>query len=256
VIIATDSPLESGSRPDNGSSSPRRQEIAEALRITEAEIVDACKVAGRDRAEVTLVAVTKNFPADDVVHLAHLGVTDVGENRDQEAAAKAAEVARQSVDVQWHFVGRLQRNKTRSVAEYAHLVQSVDRDGLARALNTAAARFDRQLGVLIQISLDGDRDRGGVVPGELSALVDVVQEAASLSLNGVMAVAPKEWEPVRAFEALAEHSQVVQRLAPQATEISAGMSGDFRDAIACGATMIRLGAKLLGPRQDVGYPER
>ncbi|TQL79283.1 hypothetical protein FB566_4884 [Stackebrandtia endophytica] len=256
MTIDADSPLQSGSRPDDDSPSSRRQQIAEALRDTDTEIDDACKSVGRDRAEVKLVAVTKNFPADDVVHLARLGVTDVGENRDQEAAAKAAEVARRAVEVRWHFVGRLQRNKARSVAEYAHLVQSVDRESLARALDTAATRFDRRLGVLIQISLDGDRDRGGVVPGELSALVDVVQNAASLSLEGVMAVAPKEWEPVRAFEALAEHSQVVQRLAPQATEISAGMSGDFREAIACGATMVRLGAKLLGPRQDVGYPVR
>lgn len=233
----------------------RREEIAQALGLVNEEVTAACSAAGRKPDEVRLVAVTKNFPASDVLHLASLGLVDIGENRDQEAAAKAAEVA-ESAAVRWHFVGRLQRNKAKSVASYAHMVQSVDRKSLVSALSTGAARLDRRLATLVQISLDGDTERGGVAAEDLPGLVDSILDAPSLSLNGVMAVAPLGWEPARAFDALAGLSEQVKQHAPQAREISAGMSGDFAEAIACGATMIRLGSKLLGRRRNVGYPVR
>ncbi|TWJ15280.1 hypothetical protein LX16_0980 [Stackebrandtia albiflava] len=234
----------------------RRDEIAASLRLAREEIAAACAAAGRVPSDVTLVAVTKNFPAEDAAHLAALGVSDLGENRDQEASEKARELADLGVPVRWHFVGRLQRNKARSVAEYAHLVQSVDRAALVSALDDACRRRDRRLDVLVQISLDGDPSRGGVVPAERDALVESVLAAENLSLRGVMAVAPVEWQPIKAFESLADHADQVRRLAPQATEMSAGMTGDFAEAISCGATMIRLGSKLLGARRNVGYPVR
>ena len=233
----------------------RRAEIADSLRLVHDQIEKACAAAGRKPDDVRLVAVTKNFPVSDVLHLASLGQVDLGENRDQEAAAKAAAVA-DAASVRWHFVGRLQRNKAKSVASYAHMVQSVDRLSLVTALSAGAARAGRQVATLIQVSLDGDTQRGGVVVEALPELADSILDAPSLSLNGVMAVAPLDWEPARAFDTLARVSERVKRLAPQAVEISAGMSGDFVEAIACGATMIRLGSKLLGQRQNVGYPVR
>ncbi|MEU4793815.1 YggS family pyridoxal phosphate-dependent enzyme, partial [Micromonospora tulbaghiae] len=144
----------------------RRAELAAGLARVRARIADACAAAGRPRDEVTLVAVTKTYPAADVVALAGLGVTDVGENRDQEAAPKAEAVADAGATPRWHFIGQLQRNKARSVVRYADVVQSVDSVRLAAALDAAAGAVrDRPLDVLVQVSIDGDPDRGGALPG-------------------------------------------------------------------------------------------
>src|SRR3989440_6714605 len=143
----------------------RRAELATRLARVRTRIAEACAAAGRDRAAVTLVAVTKTYPASDVLHLAALGVRDIGENRDQDAAPKAAEVAAAGEEVRWHFVGQLQRNKARSVAGYASLVHSVDSVRLVRALGKAAGARTTPLEVLVQVSIDGDPTRGGAVPG-------------------------------------------------------------------------------------------
>ncbi len=232
----------------------RRAELAAGLARVRTRIADACAAAGRDRAGVTLVAVTKTYPASDVRLLAGLGVRDIGENRDQEAAPKAAEVAAAGVDVRWHFVGRLQRNKVNSVVRYADLVHSVDRVRLATALAGAAARHrDRPLDVLVQVSLDGDPDRGGAWPGapedsDLDRVADAVAGTGSLRLAGVMAVAPQDWVPDAAFARLAELAAALRVRYPTATLISAGMSGDLEAAIAHGATHARIGSALLGKR--------
>src|SRR5689334_8823018 len=144
-----------------GSTGVRRAELAGSLARVRARIVDACTAAGRDRAEITLVAVTKTYPASDVLHLAALGLRDIGENRDQEAAPKATEVAAAGVEVRWHFIGQLQRNKVRSVVRYAHLVHSVDRPELVTALARARGEDGEPLGVLLQVSLDDAPGRGG-----------------------------------------------------------------------------------------------
>jgi pyridoxal phosphate enzyme (YggS family) len=233
----------------------RRAEIADNLARAREEISAACRTAGRDLRDVKLVAVTKTFPATDVCHLAALGVRDVGENRDQDAAGKAVAVAETGARVRWHFVGRLQRNKCRSVAGYADLVHSVDRIALGSALDAAAAQRDDPLPVLMQLSLDGDTSRGGVDAESDQQLAQHLLECSRLRLRGVMAVAPLGWEPLRAFELLAERASKLRAVAPEATEISAGMSNDFAAAISCGATLIRLGSKLLGPRTVVGYPD-
>jgi pyridoxal phosphate enzyme (YggS family) len=226
----------------------RTEELAGNLRRLRERIAAACAASGRDPAGVSLIAVTKTYPAQDVVRLAGLGVRDIGENRDQEAAPKAAEVAGQGVAVRWHFVGRLQRNKCRSVAGYADLVHAVDSVRLAAALGAAAQRRDHPLDVLMQVSIDGDPARGGVAGAELTRLADAVAGTESLRLRGVMAVAPLTWSPLDAFGRLAEIAAGVRADHPAATIISAGMSADMDAALACGATHLRIGSALLGTR--------
>ena len=178
----------------------------------------------------------------------------MGENRDQEAAGKAAEVAAAGVRPRWHFIGQLQRNKARSVVRYADVVQSVDSVRLARALANAAADREVPLDVMVQVSIDGDAARGGALPGSadpgagLEPVAEAVADAPGLRLVGLMAVAPLGWEPERAFARLAEVAGVFRTVHPGATELSAGMSGDFDIAIRYGATHVRVGSALLGMR--------
>ncbi|MFG1748068.1 YggS family pyridoxal phosphate-dependent enzyme [Micromonospora chalcea] len=233
----------------------RRAELAAGLARVRARIADACAAAGRQRDAVTLVAVTKTYPASDVVALAGLGVTDVGENRDQEAAPKAEAVAEAGAAPRWHFIGQLQRNKARSVVRYADVVQSVDSVRLAAALDAAAGAVrDRPLDVLVQVSIDGDPARGGALPGAadpqrgLDPVAAAVAGADGLRLAGLMAVAPLGWEPDRAFARLAEVAAALRADHPGATVLSAGMSGDLESAIGHGATHVRVGSALLGMR--------
>jgi pyridoxal phosphate enzyme (YggS family) len=207
---------------------------------------------------VALVAVTKTYPASDVVLLAGLGVTDVGENKDQEAAAKSAAVRAEGVALRWHFVGQLQRNKAKSVVTYADVVESVDSMRLAGALSTAAARLrERTLDVLVQVSIDGDPSRGGAVADAAEADRDLwrvaaaVNDAEGLRLAGVMAVAPVGWEPARAFADLAALTARLRARYPDATVVSAGMSGDLEEAVRHGATHVRIGTSLLGMRNTL-----
>ena len=221
--------------------------LAGALLRLEQRLTAACAAAGRDRGAVLLVAVTKTRPASDVRLLQALGLTDMGENRDQEARAKAAEVTW----VRWHFVGGLQSNKARSVATYADVVHSVDRPELVAALSTGAVRADRRLDVLLQVSLDGDPSRGGALPADLPALAGAAAVAPGLRLAGVMAVAPLGADPAAAFVQLAEvHGRLLDEH-PEATARSAGMSGDLEQAVAQGATHVRVGTALLGARPPV-----
>ncbi|WP_416903178.1 YggS family pyridoxal phosphate-dependent enzyme [Micromonospora echinospora] len=236
-------------RPD------RRADLAAGLARVRARIAEACAAAGRDRAEVTMIAVTKTYPAGDVLALAGLGVADVGENRDQEASAKAAEVAAAGAHPRWHFIGQLQRNKCRSVVRYADVVHSVDSVRLADALGAAAgSERDRPLDTLVQVSIDGDPARGGALPDSvdpdrgLLRVAGAVASAAPLRLAGLMAVAPLGWEPERAFARLAEVAEGFRVVHPQATALSAGMSGDLEIAIGYGATHVRVGSALLGMR--------
>jgi hypothetical protein len=230
------------------SETARRAELAANLAEFRARVDAACAQAGRDPVEVTLIAITKTFPASDVRLLAELGVTDVGENRDQEAAAKHAQSA--DLALRWHFVGRLQRNKCRSVAGYADVVHSIDRPELADALGAAAVTAGRNLSALVQVSLDPDQEagRGGAAPSVVAPLAEQVMAAAGLSLAGVMAVAPLDADPDEAFARLARISETVRAIDHDATMVSAGMSGDFEAAIRHGATHLRVGTALLGRR--------
>ena len=222
----------------------RADELAAGLAAVELRLVAACAAAGRPRADVLLVAVTKTRPASDVAVLAELGVTDVGENRDQEAAGKAAALPQ----LRWHFVGGLQTNQAASVASYAEVVHSVDRPALVTALAKGAVRAGREVAVLLQVSLDGDPSREGAPVAEVPALAAAAAVAPGLRLAGVMAVAPVEADPARAFAVLAQVSATLRTDHPGAVEVSAGMSGDLEQAIAAGATMVRVGTALLGVR--------
>jgi pyridoxal phosphate enzyme (YggS family) len=234
----------------------RRRQIAENLAAVREQIADACRAAGRTPDEVKLLAVTKTFPAADAILLAELGVTDFAENRDQEAAPKAAEVALGLPDtpVRWHMVGRMQRNKARSIVGWADEVQSVDSPRLAAALAKAVAgartRGSRSepLSVLIQASLDGDVERGGVPLSGLMELADEIGRSSELILRGVMGVAPLSVDPAAAFELLSKAAARVRADHPTAVELSAGMTGDLAAAIGQGSTCVRVGTGLFGYR--------
>ena len=224
----------------------RAAELAANLAAVRQRIAAACAASGRDAGEITLVAITKTWPASDVRLLSGLGVTNVGENRDQEAAPKAARCA--DLGLTWHFVGQLQTNKCASVVRYAHVVESVDRARLARALGSAARAAGRTVTCLIQVSLDGDPARGGAPPDQVAGLAAALDAEQGLVLGGVMAVAPLGVAPAAAFSGLRDVSALVRSVRPAATAISAGMSGDMEEAIEAGATHIRIGTALLGAR--------
>lgn len=245
--------------------SGRRSELESNLRRVNDRIDSAMATCGRtDRP--TLIVVTKFFPARDVLLLSELGVGDVGENRDQEAAAKAEEVS--DPRLHWHFIGQLQTNKARSVAAYAHSVHSVDRASLVTALEKAMVRRAEHAGsageqaagvhpnvlnCYVQVNLsDDDAGRGGARPCDVPDVAARIEDAAHLRLAGVMAVAPLGGDPREAFGRLAEISSDVVSRYPGATGISAGMSGDLEHAIAAGATHLRVGSDVLGARPPVG----
>jgi pyridoxal phosphate enzyme (YggS family) len=233
----------------------RRAALAVRLDATRSRIGAACAAAGRDPAEITLIAVTKTYPAADVLALASLGLTDFGENRDQEAGPKAAAVAQAGQQVAWHFIGQLQSNKAHGVAQYARYVHSVDRPRLVRHLGAAAADVpghglagDVSLVCLIQVSLDGDSSRGGARTDQLLPLAEQIHREPGLALGGLMAVAPRDADPRAAFAPLRQLSELLRTVSPSAGMISAGMSGDLEAAVENGATHLRIGTALLGNR--------
>lgn len=262
----------SSSEPD--PSAERRSELEKNLAEVRSRIAVACAAAGRDPGEITLIAITKTRPPADVLLLHELGLTDFGENKDQEAAPKAAACAAALADadavagadasagaarsrpLRWHFVGQLQTNKASSVAGYADVVHSVDRVRLVRALGAAARKAGRELTCLVQVDLDtatvpADPARGGVPPGQVREIAEAIEAEQNLILGGVMAIAPLGADPVRAFAPLRPCSLAVRAVNPAAAIISAGMSGDLEAAIGNGATHVRIGTALLGARRPL-----
>jgi len=233
----------------------RTDELADNLARVEARVRAACDRAGRARHELTIVVVTKTFPVADVLRLASLGVREVGENRDQEASAKVAGVQAAvpgDASLRWHFVGQLQRNKARSVARYADVVHSVDRVSLVTALSAGAHAADRSIDVLVQVNLDpAAAGRGGAEVADVPVVADAVARAERLRLRGVMAVAPLGADPLPSFERLAAVAERLRAGHPEATWISAGMSGDLEAAIGAGATHLRVGSAVLGSRPSL-----
>ncbi|MEU0654269.1 YggS family pyridoxal phosphate-dependent enzyme [Streptomyces albogriseolus] len=236
----------------------RKEELAANLARVEERIAAACDAAGRGRDEVTLIVVTKTWPASDVRVLSGLGVRHVAENRDQDAAPKAAACA--DLPLVWHFVGQLQTNKVRSVVGYADVVQSVDRARLVSALSKEAVRAGREVGCLVQVAFDAGADgrgeRGGVAPSGVAELADLVAGAEGLRLDGLMTVAPLTGEYAgrqqAAFERLMDLSTDLRRTHPTANMVSAGMSADLEQAVAAGATHVRVGSAVLGVRPRLG----
>lgn len=235
----------------------RRAELVTSLGRVRARIADACAAAGRDPQTVTMIAVTKTYPATDVITLAELGVTEFGESRAQEAGPKVAETARllgpaehPGAVVRWHFVGQVQRRKARAIAGYASAVHSVDRVPLVTALADARGSGP-PLDVFVQVSLDDDPGRGGVTIAGVPEVADAVTARPELTLRGVMAVAPMGVDPDAAFASLARVSTDLNARYPGARAISAGMSGDLEAAVRHGATHVRVGTALLGRRPPV-----
>lgn len=235
-------------RPD-----ARLEQLRGRLAAVRQRIDGAVAAAGRQERPPQLIVVTKFHPAEDVRRLAALGITDVGENRDQEAAEKSAIL--RGLDLRWHFIGQLQSNKAKSVVKYAHAVHSVDRPQLASALAKAMAAEQERTGrapleCFIQVSLDDDAGghRGGAFPADVPELAEQLAGAEGLRLAGLMAVAPFGADPVPAFEKLAELSARLTDVHPGASGISAGMSQDLEQAVRFGATHLRVGSDILGPR--------
>ena len=235
----------------------RKDELAENLAAVRERIARACDAAGRDPHEVHLIVVTKRFPASDVLTLHDLGVRDIGENRDQEAADKVAQVraalrekqnSSQTDPLAFHFIGQLQSNKAGHVAGYADVVHSLDRAKVITALARGAQAAGRELDVLVQVSLDGDTSRGGARADQVSELVDRVATHEQLRLRGVMAVAPLGVDPAECFADLRDIADRIRSGHPGATWISAGMSADLEPAVTAGATHLRVGTAILGSR--------
>ncbi len=224
-------------------------DVAARLAAIDEQIAVAARQAGRSPDELTRIVVTKFHPASLVRELHALGVREVGENRQQELSAKQAELA--GLDVRWHYIGQAQTNKAAAIRRSADAVHSVDRKRLADALHRAA-EDDSVLDVLVQVNLTDDAGRGGVAPQAIDALVEHILGLSSLRLRGVMAVAPLDEEPASAFARLRRLADRVVALAPQARWISAGMTGDFTEAIAAGATHLRIGSAITGPRPERG----
>ncbi|MFE6966088.1 YggS family pyridoxal phosphate-dependent enzyme [Agromyces sp. NPDC057679] len=216
------------------------------LAAVQAGVADAAREAGREASEITTIVVTKFHPASLVRELAAHGVRDIGENRHQEAQAKAAELA--DLELRWHFIGQLQSKKAKQVRAYASAIHSVDRPALVDALRSDEASID----CFVQVNLTDDPGRGGVAPDGLEELVERVLGTPGLTLRGLMAVAPLDAPARPAFARVRELSERVVRLAPDARDLSMGMSHDFREAILEGATHLRIGSAITGNRPAAG----
>jgi PLP dependent protein len=245
--------------PKSTVTTARELELADALAAVRSRLARAAQAAGRNAGEIELLPITKFFPATDVHILTRLGCTAFGESREQEASNKAAEVSAMSdsVPIRWHMVGRIQRNKARSIAGWAYAAHSVDSDKLISALDRAAVEAlgtggrAEPLRVYLQLSLDGDEKRGGVDvdrPDRIDELCAAVQAAEGLNFVGLMAIPALGSDPDDAFARLHAEHQRVQHGYQQRLELSAGMSSDLEAAVKHGSTCVRVGTALLGQR--------
>ena len=216
--------------------------LADRWQRVQHQVTSACDDAGRSPDEVTTIVVTKFHPASVVRELHSVGARHVGENRHQDAFPKHQELT--DLDLTWHFVGQLQSNKARAVAAYCDVIHSVDRPSLVEALG----KYEGSVEVFLEVNLTLVPGRGGVEPGDLKALAERTLEAGNLRLRGLMAVAPQDEDPGQAFDRVLTYQEDLLRVAPEATDLSLGMSGDFREAIARGATHLRIGTAITGKR--------
>lgn len=222
--------------------------LAERYRSVLQTIEQTAQSVGRAKEDVELIVVSKNHPASLVAELVQLGQDAFGENRDQEASKKAEELKNSGFDVQWHFVGQLQSNKVKSVLEYASVIHSIDRPSLVAELSKQLTKQNKKIDGFIELNLTYDLGRGGVAPQDLLNLAEQVLAVEQINLLGVMAVAGLGKDPAEEFERAIGLSQQLQTLAPTATKLSMGMSEDFEVAIRLGATHIRVGSAITGPR--------
>lgn len=209
----------------------RREELEENLHAVQKRIT---------RPDVTLIVVTKTYPVSDVQILKELGVKNFGENRSEEGSEKSA-----IVPAQWHYQGEIQSRKLRDISQWADVIHSLDELSHAKKLSNV---LTEDIDVFLQLSLDGDPERGGVSRENLSKLAQEISECGNINILGLMCVLPLGRDPREGFREVAEIHQNFQREFPGARKLSAGMSGDFEIAIDCGATHIRVGSQILGPR--------
>lgn len=220
--------------------------MAERLASVQSEIADAVRTSGREERDVTTIVVTKFHPVSTLRELHYLGLRDFGENRHQEAAAKAIEL--RDLDLRWNFIGQLQSNKAKNVLDYASVIHSLDRLSLVAAL----ARTGRPVEGFIELNLTDDPGRGGVQPTELTQFAEATLATGTIRILGLMAVAPVGADPRSTFATVREHSQTLLRISPGSTSLSMGMSGDFVEAILEGATHLRIGTAITGIRPAPG----
>lgn len=224
--------------------------LAERYRSVLANIELAAAKSSRISSEIELIVVTKNHPASVVIELSDLGQRAFGENRDQEASVKARELAAAGVEADWHFVGQLQTNKVKSVLEYAQTIHSIDRQSLVKELQKQLIKSGRSISGFIELNLTDDPGRGGVAEESLLELTELVLGVSHIKLLGVMAVAGLGKDPRSEFEKAILLSQRLQTLAPEAKALSLGMSDDYQIAIEMGATHVRVGSAITGPRPN------
>jgi len=226
----------------------RQDELAKNLKSIREDIKKACRKVHRDPSEVTLIAVTKNFPSSDIRTLYELGVSDFGESKVQECAQKYDELA--EVTATWHFIGNIQSNKIKELVRIADVIHSVDSNKHIEKINAQAADIEKVLTLLVQVNLDPDfpNNRGGVGPDEIENLAERITTLDNVKLGGLMFIASPLLATNQAFESFSGVASIFQANHPNATWVSAGMSSDIEEAIAIGATHLRIGSKLLGNR--------
>ncbi len=222
--------------------------IRARLQQVEERITQACHQSGRSRDEVTLIGVTKTFPASLIAAAIEAGLEDFGENKVQELMSKLPKIPKGSC--RWHMIGHLQRNKARQVALYADSFHALDSRRLAETLNRHAASCGRVLPCFVQVNVSGEDTKFGVGEGEAGELIEQTSALANLELKGLMTLAAPSPEP----EVFRGQFRKLSRLAEKyahlgCTALSMGMSGDFEVAIEEGATHVRIGSAIFGPRQ-------
>ena len=220
--------------------------IAQRLAQVQSSIAAAAGTSGRDPKQITTIVVTKFHPISTIRELHDLGITDFGENRDQEASLKAEEL--NELALHWHFIGQLQSNKAKNVVTYATAIHSLDRLSLVDAL----AKTGHQVDAFIELNLTDDPGRGGVQPAELERFAQATLAAETIRILGVMAVAPLGADPRATFARVRNESDKLRRVSPESTALSMGMSGDYVEAILEGATHLRIGTAITGNRPAPG----
>lgn len=241
------------------TSPDRAAELARTLADLRARVEQAATAAGRDPADVELLPVTKFFPVSDIVELIRLGCREFGESREQEASSKVAAIAADNhTDViRWHMIGSIQRKKAKAVASWAHTAHSVDGGPLLEALGRAATTAlddgvrSTPLKVYLQLSLDGDPERGGVdvnQPDLVDELCGLADAAPGLDFVGLMSIPPRDADAAESFTRLASEHRRIQAFYQQRLGLSAGMSGDLEMAVRHGSTCVRVGTALMGER--------
>jgi pyridoxal phosphate enzyme (YggS family) len=233
-------------------------DVAERLRMTLARVAAAAARAGRSPAEIALCGVSKQVPAEAIAEAVAAGLAHVGENYVSEAKAKrpaleAALASRRLAPPRWHFVGRLQRNKARAVAEGFDCLHSLDRPELCDALGRHASAAGRTLEVLVQVNFAGEAQKGGAPPDTVGALLRACRRWPALRAVGLMTIPPADPDPERSRPVFAALRALREKLrdTPEGAglrELSMGMTADFEVAIEEGATILRIGTAIFGAR--------